>query len=93
MEIKSIRERIEIVESLSVDDMVKFEDSEKTEYRGEVTKIYQSERHKKYVIELNNNGETCVLKLLYDPEGGPVNVDIVFRDNSSNELISIEFDN
>lgn len=92
METKSVREIIRIVESLSVGDIVRFEDNTETEYQGEVVEIQPmiDDQQKNYLIKGDNTTKDCVLEITYDIEGGPVKVDVSFEDNTSKEVISVE---
>lgn len=91
METKSIREIIRVVESLSVSDLVRFEDKTRKEYAGKVVEIQPKDNQRKnYLVKGDETTKDCVLEVLYDIEGGPVKVDVSFEDNTSKEIISVE---
>ena len=94
MEQKSIRKVIETVESLNVGDVVRFIDVNENMYVGEVTehRPNSNNKHKDYEVEGDNTTRDCVLEVWYDPQGGPINVQVSFNDNTRKEVKNIESD-
>lgn len=85
----SVREVIETVESLEVGDRVEFTDEEGTEYTGDVVETQRKDDHRNWLVSGDNDTEDCVLEVWYDPEGGPINVQVSFEDGSSLEVVEV----
>lgn len=90
MESQSIREVIQTVESLEVDDEVRFEDENGTEYAGRVCELqpHQYDEHRDFLVKGHDGTEDCVLEVWYDIEGGPTHVAVSFEDGSSENVVA-----
>jgi len=86
MDTQSIREVIDRVESLNSGDMVVFEDANDQEYKSSVVDIWSRSNGQCTVYELECS---FVLEVLYDPEGGPITVEVTDGDRSV-QVVAVE---
>lgn len=88
----SVRKTIRTVESLEVGESLSFEDDNGRNYSGSVVEIQDRpyKEYKAWLVKGDDGTEDCVLRVWYDIEGGPTNVDVSFEDGSSEEVVSVE---
>jgi len=93
---QSIREIIEITESLETEDTVEFTDDEGVEHEGRIVETQRLIRqegegdHRDFLVKSTGDTPDSVLEVWYDPEGGPVTVQVSFENQDTRDVTQIK---
>lgn len=85
----SIREIIDSIESLGVDDTVTVVDEHGDSYTGTVVETQRHEQERRWLITGDNNTDDHVLHIYYDIEGGPATATMSFENRTEYQLKSV----
>lgn len=83
---QSVQEVIENTQSLEVGDVVHFTDYKYINHVGTVVEKQKHDNHTDWLIDSASDTPDSVLELWFDPEGGPINVQVSFEDQDTREV-------
>lgn len=92
---QSIQEIIQIAESLETEDTVEFTDELGIEHQGKIVETQRIIRqegegnHRDLLFKSTGDTPDSTLEIWYDPEGGPVTVQVSFKNQDSREVNGI----
>lgn len=85
----SIREIIETIESLAVDDTITVVDEHGDTYDGTVVETQRREQERRWLIKCDERNDDHILHIYYDVEGGPATATMSFENRTEYQLKSV----
>lgn len=86
----SIRDIINTIEDLEVDDTIEVTDENGNTHAGYICELQRDTQERRWLVKGDDTTDDHVLHIYYDHEGGPITAELSFEDKRAYTLTAAE---